>query len=374
MRIGIDARFLTHPQRGGFKTYTHSVVESLAQEDRDNEYILYIDRSAETITLPSNFKVEPIGGQAVVREQISLPSAMRRDGIDLAHYLNNTAAINPRCRMVVSMQDAIPLRDTAKFSGEQDFKHRMLARYWRAVMPLAARSASLIVTDSEFTKRDLQSILKLPEDKTHVVPLAVNEVFSPDAVGERPRDVQPGAQFLLAFASADGRKNEGTAIQAHRAVVHLFPSLKLVVVCAHPDVKARIADDSGDGVVALGPVSTDELIWLYLNAVALIFPSFDEGFGLPPIEAMACGTPVIASTGGSIPEITGGCALLAGPKDVLSFAQHIRTIVENEEIRNNLSAKGLVNAGKYTKEAVGKALIAAYEAAMERQKLHVKRT
>jgi len=369
VRIGIDARFLTHPQRGGFKAYTHSVVAALALVDRENSYILYTDREcAEDLALPSNFKVKPVHGiHPIIREQALLPAAMSRDGVHLAHYLCNTAPVFPLVPMAVTIHDTIPLRP-GKFEGGQDLHTRMLHMYWKSVMPVAARKSVVVITNSDYVLRDLGGMFALPSYRFCVVPLEVNPVFSPGAFGTPPCGVPPGGRYIMAFASRDGRKNHQTAMDAHAMLLPKFPDLKLVLVCSHPGVKEKV--EGGDGVLPVGPVSTEELIWLYRNACALMFPSFDEGFGLPPVEAMACGTPVIASNAGSLPEVTGGCACLADPLDAKGFAEGIRLVLEDDAVRDKMVEMGLLHVKRYSRESMGRELVAAYQRVVTERKRH----
>ena len=367
MRVGIDARFLTHPQRGGFKAYTHSVVAALALVDRENSYILYTDREcAEDLALPSNFKIKPVPGtHPIIREQVVLPVVMQRDGVELAHFLCNTAPVVPLVSMAVTIHDTIPLRP-GRFEAGQDLHTRMLHRYWRGVIPAAAKKSRLVITNSNYVLHDLGAAFALPAHRLCVVPLEVNPAFSSQAPGTMPDGVGSGDMYIMAFASRDGRKNHQAAIEAHAMLLPRFPELKLVLVCSHPGIKEKVGDRQG--LLPLGSVSTEELIWLYRNARALIFPSFDEGFGLPPVEAMACGTPVVASNAGSLPEVTGGCAALASPSDWKGFAEGIRLILEDDAVRGKMVEMGLRHVKRYARESMGLELVAAYQrAAAERR-------
>ncbi len=366
MKIGIDARFMTHPQRGGFKAYTRSVIYSLAEVDTVNEYILYTDRpDARYWHLPSNFTVKAVQSpNAIIREQIALPRAMKEDGVDLAHFTCNTAPIASDIRTVVTIHDTIPLRDGRRFIGGQGIKQAMLGAYWRRVMPRAIQRARTIITCTQFVLDDLQSMFGLPTERFHIVPNETNPIFNLQASGTPPDAIAPGMQFVMAFASADGRKNHPASIMAHQAVMREFPELKLALVCSHPDVRTEIGRTAREGVLPLGPVSIDELIWLYRNARALIFPSFDEGFGLPPLEAMACGLPVIASNKGSLPEVTGGCAVIVDPAVPGSITDALRRMMVDEAFRQGLISKGVQHARKYSRANMGNQLVAAYTKSM----------
>lgn len=364
MRVGIDARFLTHPQRGGFKSYTNQVITALSKTPGNNEYIVYTDRPSERDPgLPGSFTVVPVdGANALLREQISLPRRMLRDGIELAHYPCNTAPIALGPRMVVTIHDAIPLRKAGAHlpSGA---KQRMLRLYWRSVMPRCADRASMVITDSGFTQGDLMGNMGLPADKIRVVPLFVDPAFASGEVS--PPDVLPtDGEYLLAFASADGRKNHLRAIAAYRALAPEYPRLRLALVCSHPSVRASLSGNPSSGVDAVGPVTTSELVWLYRHATALVFPSFEEGFGLPPLEAMTCGIPVAASNTSSIPEVLGSAGEYFDPLQVESITQAVRRLLSDDSLRQQMVRRGLERSAMFVPERMGEQLLRVYADAL----------
>jgi glycosyltransferase involved in cell wall biosynthesis len=366
MRVGIDARFLTHPQRGGFKSYTRTVISALAQTGGGHEFVLYADRPPQsTPDLPPNLRVRTVtGGNAIMREQFVLPMAMLRDGIDVAHYLCNTGPIVLGPRMVVTIHDTIPLRDGKDDRRRTNRKQRLLKSYWRSVIPRTARAADLIVADSCYVRDDLCERFGIGGDRLRVVPIAIDPVYLGESSGAPPAGIDPGTPFLLAFGSADGRKNHVSAIQAFDSVVPEFPSLRLVLVCSHPGV--RDAVPPAEHVIIVGPVSSDELLWLYRNATALVFPSFDEGFGLPPLESMACGTPVVASTAGSVPEVVGENGIFVDPASVADIAEGMRRLVADSSLQYRLSVCGRRHASNFSLKRMGADLVSVYEAAVSR--------
>lgn len=365
MRIGIDARFLSHPQRGGFKSYTTTLVSSLAEVDEKNEYILYTDRPGESsLHLPANFSIKPVVAQnAIQREQFVLPNIMRRDLVDIAHFPCNTAPIFHAPKMVVTVHDAIALRDSQKRTGQLNMKHRMLRAYWRCVIPRAASLAVLNITNSEFARDDITATINLSNERIRIVPVAINEVFNRTNAGKRPDEIHPNTQFLMSFAAMDGRKNHPTTLEAFRSVRKELPQLHLIQVCSHPDLREQLRRADEERVLPIGPVSFDELLWLYNNAQALIFPSLDEGFGLPPLEALACGTPVVASNSGSIPEVVGEAAILVNPKDHDAIAQAILWISSDPIQRAAMSARGFEHVKQFSLKSMGTKLLAVYEEA-----------
>lgn len=360
MRIGLDARFLTHPQRGGFKTYTRTVVSALVEADSAHEFVLYTDRSSDDLPdVPGNFMLKAVpGANAVAREQMALPIVMSRDAIDVAHFPCNTGPVNLGPKLVMTVHDAIPFRKGGRISGG---RQRFLNAYWRTVIPRAARAAEMVVVSSQYVGEDIRERFGIAAQKLCVVPIAVNPIYFDNLPGTPPAGVDPGSPFVLAFGSADGRKNHQSAIQAFDSIAPRFPGVKLVLVCSHASVRETLLPSQT--VIPVGPVSSDELLWLYRNALALVFPSFDEGFGLPPLEAMACGTPVVASNAGSVPEVVAGHGIVVDPSDVSGIARGLSSVMGDRDLQRRLAAEGRAHASQFNLRRMGAELITVYEAA-----------
>lgn len=366
MKIGLDARFLTHPQRGGFKSYTNTVIASLAEADSDDQFILYTDRPmTSAVRLPGNFAVKPVRSRnSVIREQVLLPAAMNRDRVDVAHFPCNTAPVRFAGRMAVTIHDTIPFRNGR--SRPANTKQRFIQAYWRATIPRCARNADLVVADSSYVRDDLRVRFGVPDERLRVVSLPIDPAFLGDAPGLQPAGLGLPSFFVLGFASPDGRKNHECSIRAFNLIASEFPGLKLVLVCSHRRTRECITQ--GNGVMPIGPVSFEELLWLYRNAASLVFPSFDEGFGLPPLEAMACGTPVVVSKAGSLPEVVGECGVYADPSDVAGIAEGMCRVLGDEGLRRTLIESGRKRAARFSRKRMGEDLIAAYaDAAWERK-------
>jgi len=372
MRVGIDARFLTHPQEGGFKTYTQNLVRGLASLDQRNEYILYTDRRADVgLDLQANFSVKPVGGPAPLREQVLLPLAMSRDRLDAAHFLCNTAPLLSPRPLVLTVHDVIPLMLRPKSRERIGVKSRALARYWRSIMPRAARRADRIISVSESSKRDIIRLFGVSEERVVVAPPGVHPDFRPVHDPERMRRVRDAYglpdRFIMGFLSCDPRKNARGLLDAAALAAQRIPDLGVVLICASARARSAALDLSSDRRMRLSrlrlldPVPRSDLAAIYSLAQALVFPSFYEGFGLPVVEAMACGTPVVTSSTSSLPEVAGDAALLVDPEDHAAIAHAILRLVTDAALRIELAGRGLERASAFGQDRTVRETVAVYE-------------
>lgn len=371
MRIGIDARFLTHPQEGGFKTYTENIVHGLSAFDQRNEYILYTDRPwHDSIHLGPNFRVKTIGGPGPVREQISLPMAMAQDRLDVAHFLCNTAPLVHRSKSVLTVHDIIPCISCGPVQAGGG-KFNALARYWRCVMPRAARRANQVITISQASKSDICTVFDVPESRITVVPTGLHPDFQPVIDQEELDRIHESYhlpnRFIMGFISSDPRKNSSRLLAAASIVESNLPDVGLVLVCASDAARELVLEVSArrdlplPRITLISHVPRKDLVVLYNLAEAVAFPSLYEGFGLPVIEAMACGTPLVTSNVSSLPEVAGDAALLVDPTDTDALAEALTAIMINQTLRAQLIAKGIHRAALFSWERTAQETIAVYE-------------
>jgi glycosyltransferase involved in cell wall biosynthesis len=369
MRIGIDARFLAHPQRGGFKTYTENLIAALARVDQENEYILYLDRVPQSpATVPScpNFSVRVVPGQLPLigmlwREQVALARQIAQDQLDLFHSPNLTAPLKPACPLVVTIHDMI-WRFPEKFSSGKvrSPKRKLMEWYYRWVTQFAAQHASAIITVSHAAKQSIVKHLKLDEQRIFVTHEAASAIFRPINEAKRIDAVRHKynlpAEFILAIGSADPRKNIQTLVQAYAL---LAPALRakhrLVIVWTHSFLAGELEHviqtlRLNGQVQFLSSVSNEDLVLLYNAAALFAFPSRYEGFGLPLLEAMACGTPVIAANNSSIPEIVGDAAILFDAENAPAQAEAMTRGLSDAALRTRLIQQGIARAASFSWE------------------------
>lgn len=385
MRIGFDARFLTHPQHGGFKSYVENLVAALARVDNVNEYLLYTDRPSNGVRLPDkpNFTVKLVPGTLPIvgmpyREQITLPGQIARDGVDLAHYPSLTAPIFSPVPYVVSMFDTIWLKSPVPTNVLRWLRapSRMLMQaYYRFVPLRAARQARLLLADSQAARDDVIKDLGVSEARVRVTYLAVSPSFQPiEDRGEIARFRQKHQlpeRFILGIGSADPRKNMERLVQAYAQLPEgIRHEYHLVILWTHHLLKGEVMDLTQrlhiqDKVHFLIHISPEDLVRLYNAATLFAFVSLQEGFGFPPLEAMACGTPIIAPDNSSMPEVLGNVTLMVDVRDSAAIAGAIARVLSDETLRAELIAKGLKRAAGFSWDKCARETVDAYAQALD---------
>jgi glycosyltransferase involved in cell wall biosynthesis len=273
---------------------------------------------------------------AVARDAWWYPVRLSRvtQSLDVLHCPTFRGPFQSRAPMVVTVHDLAVLRHPGTFN-------QWTRRYSRLAVPRVARAARLVIAVSEFTRRELVEVIGLPEGRIRVVPNGVGAPFEPAGPAAE-------GEYVLAVGTLEPRKNLAAAQQAAQQL----------------GVELRVAGARGWGGVEvdgwLGPVSDEELAALYRGARCLVYPSLYEGFGIPVLEAMACGTPVVTSTGGATEEVAGGAAVLVDPNDPQAVADGIEHAIAR---RDELVPRGLERARVFTWERVAAETWHVYEEA-----------
>jgi glycosyltransferase involved in cell wall biosynthesis len=267
-------------------------------------------------------------------EQAVLPLAAR--GAEVLYCPANLAPVASR-RCAVLIHDVAALR-------HPEWYGTAYARYQRLLLPLLARRARLVLTVSEFSRGEIVAELAVAPEKVAVVPNGVDERFSPGADPE-PARRRLGLErpYVLAVGTRIARKNLGAMSAAARAAASA--GLELVSVGSG---RGYMRPEAGVPLRALGYVPDELLPGLYAGARALAMPSLYEGFGLPCLEAMACGTPVVAADRGALPEVCGDAALLVDPADEPALAAAVLAAATDEDLRSRLAAGGLERARRFS--------------------------
>ena len=352
MRIAIDARKL---HDFGIGTYIRNVLIGLARIDQQTEYIaLCRPADADAINeLGPNFRAVPETAKPYsVGEQAWIPLSLVRERAHLLHEPHYVLPPAVRCRTVVTIHDCIHLMFPQYLPG------KLAHVYARLSMWSAVHKADRILTVSEASKKDILRFFGVEQQKVAVIYNAIDERFLAPADEERMDQVRQRYQldypFLLYVGNIKAHKNIERLIDAFgRVRAGGLDDLRLLIIgdeiSKYPPLRQAVHRHRLDKYVRfLGFQPYDTLAAFYRLARAFVFPSLYEGFGLPPLEAMACGTPVVTSNVSSLPEIAGGAAVLVDPYDTESIAEGIKRAVADETLRAELIAKGLARARDFS--------------------------
>jgi glycosyltransferase involved in cell wall biosynthesis len=368
MRVGIDARLVYYSQ-AGIGQYILHLVNGLARVDGDNEYVLLQSRKDDTTILERpNFRRVSLWTPSHHRlERYSLNVEMMRLGLDVLHSPDFIPPHRPSCRSVITVHDLA-------FLLYPHFLTRESARYYGHI-DQAVRWTDHIIAVSESTKRDTIQHLGVPEDKITVVHEAANPIFRPIDREHARQQVQNrhgvDGPFILFVSTIEPRKNVPTLIQA----------VWQLMTCYKEEIRLVIAGGKGwlfedafalveqlkleDRVHFVGRVSSEELLHLYNAAELLAHPAFYEGFGLPPLEAMACGLPVVVSHVASLPEVVGDAGILIDPHNVDELTVSMWRVLNDSGLRREMSAKGLNQAARFSWDRAARETLGIYQSVFE---------
>jgi glycosyltransferase involved in cell wall biosynthesis len=354
IRIGLDMSRLGH-QRGGEETYSVNLARALARIDAENDYYLYYATPpSRPLVDQVNVHERCVGPESLwIRTPLTLPRAAWKDRVDVLHVVHVTP---PVCtaRMVVTAFDV---------SYEVYPEHFPLGLRLRLskLVPYSVRRARKVLTISEYSKRQLIEWYRLPEDKVEVVSCGVDTaLYRPipreDAWARlRVRYAGIGERFILYVGSLQPRKNVPRLLEAYaRLVAEEGIEHQLLLVGKHKWLTAEVAEAlerlklTDKRVRFTGHVPDEDLPFLFNAADLMVFPSLFEGFGLPCVEAMACGTPVVCARATSLPEVVGDAAILVDPLDVGDIARGMLEVLSDEACRLALRARGLVRAQAFS--------------------------
>jgi len=373
MKIAIDARWI-FPRISGIGRVTENLILHLARIDRENRYLLLFRDPALEARYRLAWKDYPQLQTALVPWSIfSLPGQarlspfLRRSGVEVYHSTNYFIPLSiPGPKVVITVHDLIPLIHP-EFTPRA--KKTRFNFFFRWVIRRCVRRADRVIAPSRCTKDDILSRFPVPEGKVEVVYNGVDEKYRPlDPAAARrrlPAAVDPSVPFALFVGRLDPYKNAAALVGAFDMFLRETGEAARLVLASHrdpryPEVFAAIAASScADRIVFLDGLSEEEIIALYASARTVVLPSLYEGFGLPPLEAMACGSAVICSDRGALPEVVGDAALIAEPSPA-ALSAALKTIWRDEKLRAELKARGLNRAARFSWETTAKEHLAVY--------------
>jgi glycosyltransferase involved in cell wall biosynthesis len=372
MRIGIDATPITN--RSGTGYYTQKLIEYLGRADCENEYFLFCprgyERSLERLSMFDypNLRIFQIAATGQVAQlgwkQLVLPRLLEKHNIDVVHYPSFIASLRTEAPSVLTVHDLC-------FSLFPETFSRVRRQYYQYIIPRSIGHCDSIIADSDSTKKDLVERVKTGNGNIETVHLGVDPLifFHIKNENERRRirrKYNLPEPFLLYVGTLEPRKNIARLIRAFAYGIvskglphHLVVAGRKGWLYEEIFQEVRLFNLSGR-VSFPGYVGQSDLAALYSLAHAFVYPSLYEGFGLPCLEAMSCGTPVIASDRASLPEIVGDSALMIDPLSVDSLADALRTICTDEALWRRLSEKGIQRACHFSWLTTAKKTLEVY--------------
>jgi glycosyltransferase involved in cell wall biosynthesis len=351
MRFAVDAHAIGRHLTGN-EVYVRSLLNALAAQDRDCEFVAYVSADDACRFIPARIPTRRVATNPFVRLGFDLAMKVREDRPDLLH-VQYTAPLGCAVPVVVSVHDVSFLEHPEYFTRDRAWQLQWTVR--RTV-----ERAARILTGSEFSR---SSILKvygdLDEDKVVVVPNAAASEFRPisrEAAAAIVRErFSIAAPFILAVGDIQPRKNQIGLIRAFARLAQSHPQLKQNLVLAgketwFSDRVHQAARESGvaDRIQFVGFVSDTDLLQLYNACDVFVFPSFYEGFGLPVLEAMACGRAVVCSNTSALPEVVDGAAILFDPYAVDEMVRAIADLLIDSELRARMERIGLQRAAHFS--------------------------
>lgn len=361
MKIGIDIQ-TTLGQKTGFGFYVKNLVDNLKLIDQKNQYILIKPKTETDLSAPQRF----------CWDQFQVPGRAREAHVDILHQPCFSVPIFYSGKVVVTVHDLI----ARLFGKDIPFYSRQFFGKW---MPFSYSRADKIIANSQHTKKDIINILKIPSEKITVIYLAASEEFRKindrNKIQEITKKYKTGGKYLLHIGTLNPRKNLEFLIKVFAGVVKQFPEYNLVISGKEGwyfEGLFKLAKKLGlsKKIIFTGYIDDADKPYLINGATIFTFPSLYEGFGLPLLEAMNCGVPVVSSNTSSLPEVVGQAGILISPTDELNWIRSIKSLLTNKDLQKKYISNGLVQAKKFSWKKTAQKTLKVYEEVYNHSRMH----
>lgn len=364
MRIGISARGLSEVS-GGVKQYITSVTQSLLEIDSDNQYFVFHNsdefsgkfHNAKEIFLKTKNKL--------IWDYVELPRALKKNKIDICIFPKNVVPFNVKCKSIVIIHDLLHIKDPKVYKWFDSL-------YMRLLIPFSVKKADKIVTDSKSTSNDLIELTGATKENVSVIYLAADDKYHPlnDSNEENSNVLKKynlKLPYLLYIGSLSPRKNIPFLIKAFEEFMKAN-NIDIQLVLAggkswkDEEIHQTISKSPyRENIILTGFVDDDDLPYIYNQAEVFIYPSLYEGFGIPILEAMASGCPVLTSNTSSPPEVAGDAVLYFDPTNINDLVQNISKVVNNNELQTDLIEKGLKRVKEFSWKKTAQSIVLIYD-------------
>jgi glycosyltransferase involved in cell wall biosynthesis len=373
MKIGIEGQRLFRPKKHGMDMVALELIRNLQELDHQNEYFIFV-KEDEDVSLreTGNFRIITLKPAPYpVWEQFILPDAAIRYRCDLLHCTSNTAPVFADIPLVVTIHDIIYMEKLSLFRKGFTPYQKFGNLYRRMIVPQVVKKAAKIITVSEFEKKRIADFFHLDDTKLRAIYNGVGTHFKKVTDAAILHEIRIKynlpEQFFFFFGNTDPKKNTAGVLRA----LSLFyketsRDIPLVMLDFDRSELNRLINEVGDPslrdhIHLTGYIPNRELPVLYSLCTVFLYPSLRESFGIPMLEAMSCGTPVITSNTSSMPEVGGNAALFIDPYKAEQITEAIRRILTESELRNQLIHNGFINAARFSWNKMAADVLALYQ-------------
>ncbi|MCF6239868.1 MAG: glycosyltransferase family 4 protein [Bacteroidales bacterium] len=374
MKIGIEAQRIFRKKKHGMDIVAIELIRNLQKIDLNNNYVIFVKQGPDNscIKETKNFKIiELPGGTYPLWEQFALPKAVEKEKCDILHCTSNTAPLRTRTLLVLTLHDIIYMERLNLFKKGATLYQKFGNLYRRLIVPKIVAKLDKIITVSKFEKNRIADFFKLKSDKLSVVYNGVGKHF---VKIDEPRQkyfiknkYKLPDEFIFFLGNTDPKKNTSGVLKAYELYLKTS-SKKLPLVMSDFNKEVLIqnlsrinAENIIDNIYLTGYISNMDLPAIYNQAALFLYPSLRESFGIPVLEAMACGVPVITSNTSSMPEISGEAAFFVNPFNVQEITDAMIKIENDIEFKNQLIQKGFKQAEKFSWEAMAQNVLNIYQ-------------
>ena|ERR1035437_9892117 len=360
MKIGIEGQRLYRKKKHGMDMVALELIKNLQKIDHINEYVIFVKPDEDNTCIPValNFKIVELGGGPYPTwEQIALPRAAEKEGCDILHCTSNTGPIRCKVPSIITLHDIIYLESISLFKKSGTWYQKFGNMYRRLVVPTVVKKSRKVVTVSNFEKDRIRNFMGLKDNLTaiyngvaeHFVKITDKKVLL-----EAKLEYNLPDNFMFFLGNTDPKKNTPNVLKAFAEFNSSSETkYKLVMLDYEENALKQVLNDIGHpelrtDIVMLGYVPNTKMPAIINQCKIFLYPSLRESFGIPILEGMACGVPVITSNTSSMPEIAGDAAAIVDPYKPEEIVGAIKHILEDEKCRNLLCEKGLERASQFS--------------------------
>ena len=377
MRIGIEGQRLFRSKKHGMDIVALELVRNLQKLDKENEYVVFIkpDKDDRVLEATDNFKIVMLEGSSYpFWEQVLLPRAAKKYDCDILHCTSNTAPVLTNIPIITTLHDIIYLEKSyGQILGSSATSYQKLGNVYRKILvPTVLKKSIKVITVSKFEKQYISEFFRLEEKNN------ISAVYNGVGTHFKPvRDTQElqrvrckynlPDQFFFFLGNTDPKKNTKGTLKAYSKYRRQHPSdYKLVMPDYNFSELRKMTREIGDPdlinhILLTGYVQNADLPAIYSLCSIFLYPSLRESFGIPILEAMSCGVPVITSNTSSMPEVSGGAAYLVDPFVFNEITTGMVELIDNSTLRAELISKGLKRAKKFSWEAMAREVLELYK-------------